>query len=167
MPSKFMTSKIAINIDRQIFSYSDFYMFLKKTLQERGYYVEEKSYTHNTLNPEEMIDFYWHAVKKVDDFTKYIVEIMVKLNLEEINIIRDKRKETTNRGRGTIKIRSALMTDYEGKWEESNPVITFIKVLFENIFQKGSVDEYAKKLTEEAYEIENEVKSFFNLQKMM
>jgi hypothetical protein len=59
------------------------------------------------------------------------------------------------------------MTDYAEKWEGSNPIITFIKVLFENIFQKGSVDEYTKKLTDEAYDIENEVKSFFNLQKMM
>ncbi|MDD4353656.1 MAG: hypothetical protein PHN56_04315 [Candidatus Nanoarchaeia archaeon] len=167
MPSKFITSKIVININNQIFNYSDFYLFLKKILQERGYYIEEKGYTHNTLNNSESVDFYWQTVKRVDDFTKYIIELMVKLTLEDINIIKEKRKEMSNKGSGSIKIRSSLETDYAGKWEESNPVITFVKVLFENIFQKGSVNEYTKKLTDEAYDIENEVKSFFNLQKMM
>jgi len=167
MPSKFMTSRVLININDQIFSYSDFYLFLKKIMQERGYYVEEKNYTHNSSSPREIIDFYWHSVKRVDDFTKYIVEFMVKLNMEDVNVFKEKRKEVVNKGSGTIKIRSALETDYAGKWEESNPFITFIKVLFENIFQKGSVDEYSKKLIEEAYELENEIKSFFSLQKMM
>jgi len=167
MPSKFMTSKVILNINQQIFSYSEFYLFLKKIMQERGYYVEEKSYTHNSNQPNEVVDFYWHSIKKVDDFTKYIIEFVVKLNLEDVSVIKEKRKETMNKGSGTVKIRSTLMTDYAGKWEESNPLITFVKVLFENFFQKGSVDEYAKKLTEEAYELENEIKSFFNLQKMM
>ncbi|MFA5303684.1 MAG: hypothetical protein WC393_04065 [Candidatus Nanoarchaeia archaeon] len=167
MPSKFMTSKIIVSIDHQIFNYSDFYLFLKKILQERGYYIEEKTYTHNTLNSKESIDFYWHSIKRVDDFTKFIIEIIAKLEIEDVNIIKEKKKEVTNRGSGSIKIRSTLMTDYAGKWEESNPIITFVKVLFENIFQKGSVDEYSKKLTDEAYEVENEIKSFFNLQKMM
>jgi hypothetical protein len=167
MPSKFMTSKVIVNINNQIFNYSDFYLFVKKIMQERGYYVEEKTYTHNTLNSKESIHFYWHTIKKVDDFTKFIIEVIVTLTIEDVNIIKEKRKEKTNKGSGSIKIRSTLMTDYAGKWEESNPIITFIKVLFENIFQKGSVDEYSKKLTDEAYELENEIKSFFNLQKMM
>jgi hypothetical protein len=167
MPSKFMTTQELVAIDEQIFSYSELYLFLKKILQERGYYIEEKSYTHTAGQPKEIVDFYWNCIKRVDDHTKFIVEFFVKFSIEEISVVKEKKKELTNKGSGTIKIRSALETDYAGKWEESNPFITFVKIIFENIFQKGSVDEYTQKLKDEAYDLKNETKSFFNLQKMM
>jgi hypothetical protein len=167
MQSKFITSKSTVNIKDEIFNYSDLYMFLKKTLEDRGYYIEEKSYTHNNSGDTEIVGFYWNSIKKVDDFTKYLVEFFVRIELIDVVIEKDKKKEKSNRGSGSIKIKSTLVTDYAGKWEESNPIITFIKVVFENIFQKGSVDEYTKKLTQEAYEIENEIKSYFNVQRML
>jgi len=167
MPSKFITTKVEININEKIFNYSDFYMFLKKTFQERGYYIEEKSYTHNETKPSESVGFYWNTLKRVDDFTKYIIELKVSLKLEDVNVLKDKKKEINNKGNGSIGLRATLLTDYEEKWEESNPIISFIKVLFENIFQKGSVDEHVKRLTDEAYEIENEIKSYFSIQRMM
>ena len=167
MPSKFMTSKTAISIQSEVFSYSELYLFLKKTMQERGYYIEEKSYTHNSSKPTESVDFYWKCGKRVDDFTMFQIEIIAKIRMEDVAIIKNKKKEIANKGGGTIKVRSTLITDYAGKWEESNPIIAFAKVLFENIFQKGSVDEYTKKLTDESYEIENEIKSYFKLQRMM
>lgn len=167
MPAKFITSKSIVNVSEQICNYSEFYLFLKKTLQEKGYYIEEKSYKHDNSSKNEIIGFYWNSIKKVDDFTKNIIELFVNLSMTDIIIEKDKKKEISNKISGSIKIKSTLQTDYAGKWEESNPLIAFIKVLFENIFQKGSIDEYEKKLTQEAYEIENEIKSYFNIQRMI
>ncbi|MDD2678339.1 MAG: hypothetical protein PHT91_04105 [Candidatus Nanoarchaeia archaeon] len=167
MSSKLIAAKSEISLNKKIFSYSDFYVFLRKTLQERGYYIEEKSYTHSETSPLKNVSFYWNTVKNVDDFTKYIIELKVSLSLEDVTVIKDKKKEMNSRGEGSITVRATLQTDYEGKWEETNAIISFIKVLFENIFQKGSIDEHSKRLADEAYEIENEIKSYFSMQRMI
>ncbi|MBN1923631.1 MAG: hypothetical protein JW791_02630 [Nanoarchaeota archaeon] len=167
MPSMFILGKTSIELNNVIFNYADFYRFMKKTLEERGYFIEEKKYSHAPTGDKSYVDFYWKCLKNIDDYSRFIIEVDTKFsNVEPITVLVNKVKQTKDKGDGSIKLRASLSTDYDTKWEE-NPIINFVKTIFENIFEKSSVNQYKKDLKNELYELENEVKSYFNVQRMI
>jgi len=167
MPSLFIVERTAINVKNIIFNYSDFYQFLKKTLNDFGYFVDEKKYTHNPNDGKNYIDFYWKCTKEIDDYSQNILEIDAKFfEIEDIKVMKEKRKELLDKGNALIKFKATLQTDYDKKWE-SSAFINFIKTIFENVFEKSSVNQYKEELKNEVYNIENEIKSYFNIQKMI
>lgn len=167
MPSRYITGKTTINLENVVFEYGEFYHFMKQTLEDLDYFINEKSYSHAPSKKRTTVGFYWECLKNVDDFNRFIVEIKVEFaNMERITVIKDKEKNEMDRGDGEITMKASLLTDYEKKWEK-NPVLKFVKVIFENLFEKSSLEHYKNEVDDEMYEIENEIKSYFNLQRMM
>lgn len=167
MPSNYIIGKITISPENVMFDYSGFYKVLHKTLSDKGYFIEEKKYSHKPQNKKKNVDFYWKCTREVDDYSQYKIEVDARFtNLETMHVLKKDKKIKMNKGDGKIIIRATLITDYDSKWEE-NPIINFFKVIFENIFEKSSLKNYLKDLKNEFYEIENEIKSYFNIQRMM
>lgn len=167
MPSFFIVGKTEINVKNIVFKYSEYYAFVKKTFEDRGYFIEEKKYSHKPSKDKSYVDFYWACYKTIDDYSRFKIEVDSKFHdVKKIKVIKGKKKEVKDKGSGAIKLRATLITDYDTKWEE-NPIVNFIKTIFENLFEKSSVEQYKKDLLNEMYEFENELKSYFNVQRMI
>jgi hypothetical protein len=167
MPAFFIVGKTEVSVKNVVFKYSDYYSFIKKTFEDRGYFIEEKKYSHAPTKDKSYVDFYWVCLKNVDDYSRFKIEVDSRFfDLKKISVLKGGTKEVKDKGEGSIKLRATVITDYDTKWEE-NPVINFIKTIFENLFEKSSVEQYKADLINEMYELENELKSYFNVQRMI
>lgn len=164
MASNFLLKRLKITINDAIFDFKEFYKFYKKIYEERGFFIDEKQFG-KTSGKTETIKFYWECIKKADDYSKFFISSQLIFSFEKIIVLKDGKKKKMDKGGGTISFKSTLKTDYDSKWEE-NPIISFFKTIFENIFEKNSLKQYQSDLNQEVYDIENEVKSFFEMQKM-
>lgn len=168
MPSPYIIGKTTVNVEEVIFDYKEFYRLLNKTISEKGYAIEEKSYSYIPGIPGERgkLSFFWLCLKDVDDYSRYRVEVDASFDIEQITVLKNNKKIDTGKGTGKVIVRATLVTDYDSKWEE-NPIINFLKVLFENWFERSSMLKYLNDIKTEMYEIENEIKGYFNVQRMM
>ncbi len=166
MPATYQVGETTIEVKNVIFKYLEFYHFMLKLFEERQYFILEKKYSYNPEKTK-MVDFFWQALKNVDDYNRFVIEVSVTFNtLEDVNVLKGKVKIKKNKGSGTIKLRSFLKTDYDSKWEQ-HAILNFFKVLFENVFEKKSIEEYKNVLKNEMYEIENEIKSYFDIVRLI
>jgi len=166
MPSFFIVGKTSISLKGIIFDYRDFYLFMKRTMEDRGYFIEEKKYTHSPKKGKIHDGFYWKCLKNLDDYNRFIMEIISDFHNEDITVVKKEKKERKEKGSGLITLRATLLTDYDTKWE-NNPFVNFMKTVFEHLFEKSSVDKNKEVLNNEMYELENEVKSYFSVQRMI
>ena len=167
MPSKYIVGEVIVKPKELIFDYNKFYRIIYGFMKELGYFVKEIEYHHNTKGSTVNVGFYWDCIRDVDDYSRFQIELFVDFPaLETINVIKGRTKQTTNKGSGNIKIRATLLTDYDAKWEQ-NAIFNFFKTIFEDHFYKSSVNKYLEELGKEMYEIENEIKSYFQMQKFM
>jgi len=167
MPSKYIIGEVVVSPNEVIFDYNKFYRIIYNFMTEIGYFIQEKEYHHNAKGEKVNVGFYWDCIKSIDDYSRFQIELFVEFpELESINVLKGDVKEKTNKGSGKIKIRSALITDYDSKWEQ-NAIINFFKTIFEDHFYKSSVNKYMEELGKEMYEVENEIKSYFDMQKFM
>lgn len=167
MPSFFIVGKTEISVKNVVFDYAEYYAFVKKTFEDRGYFIEEKKYSHAPDKDKHYLDFYWACLRNIDDYSRFKIEVDSRFqDMKKITVLKGSKKETKDKGEGRVVLRATLITDYDSKWEE-NPVVNFIKTIFENLFEKSSVEQYKTDLVNEMYELENELKSYFNVQRMM
>ncbi|VVB75848.1 Uncharacterised protein [Candidatus Tiddalikarchaeum anstoanum] len=166
MPSVFIVGKTVVTVKNVMFDYKSFYRILHKTISDKGYWIEEKSYTNVPGENKNSMDFYWLCQKDVDDYSRYRIEVQAKFEVENVTALKNNQKAEMEKGDGSILLRASLVTDYDSKWEE-NPILNFFKVLFENIFERSSISKYLNDVKTEMFEVENEMKSFFNIQRMM
>ncbi len=167
MPSKYIVGEVTVHPEDVIFDYNDFYKIIYNFFKEKGYFVKEIEYHHNKKDDKINVGFYWDCVKNIDDYSQFKIEVFVDFPaLKTITVIKEKIKQTSNKGSGSIKLRATLVTDYDAKWEQ-NPIFNFFKTIFEDYFYKSSVNKYMEELGQEMYDAENEVKGYFGMQRFM
>lgn len=167
MPANYIIGKTVISLKNVIFDYKAFYKVLYKTLSDKGYFIEEKKYSQTPADKKKSVDFYWKCQKELDDYNLNRVEVDAKFpDLEDIEVIKNAQKAIVQRGDVSITLRATLITDYDSKWEEQ-PLLNFFRVIFENIFKRSNINTFLDNLKSEMYEIENEIKSYFNIERIM
>lgn len=92
--------------------YNGMYLWFTK----RGYRFMETQYKHKA--PETEID--WCAMRKVDDYFLYTIKIEFYIwELEDVEVVREGKKQKMQQGRMRITFSCDFTTDYSKRWEGS------------------------------------------------
>lgn len=143
-----------------IIEFNELYKMMKKWFDDHGYDFFEKEYLdtqeedYSTSN-----SIKWEAEKKIDDYTKFHIEVRIKCSDIKEVIKKDKKAV---KGMIAIKFESFLEKDYEDNWEK-NFMLKFTREVYDKFLLKGKFERQANDLKEETYDIFNQTKSFLRL----
>jgi hypothetical protein len=150
-----------------IFSIDDYYKLLFDLFRGLGYDVEENKYSHKTSPTGDEMAIEWNAVKKVDDYSQFKIWAKTEVkDLEKVQVQIGGSPSVKNKGMCSLELKAHIITDYENRWE-INPVLKFMKGIYDVYFYKSTFDTWKTKVVLDMHTIENEIKSFFNMQRFM
>lgn len=133
---------------------------------DHGYGVKEKKYVEKVKASGKEIEIKWECKRKVTDYFRFKIKIGYRiLGLVEVEVQPQGggEKIKTNKGDVEIKVQAYLDKDYEGKWE-ATPFYKFLRSVYEKYIIKSRVEEMEDKLTDEALDLVNNIKSFLLLE---
>ncbi|MDD5417832.1 MAG: hypothetical protein PHW96_03010 [Candidatus Nanoarchaeia archaeon] len=157
MPEEDSITRTRMNY-KGYFKLREFYNFLYDVCTSLGYDVIELE----CKQASDSFEFEWRNEKSVDDFTMFVIKIKTRItDLKEEN----NGKEKLNKGNVELTIQAVLRTDYNAKWE-INPMLKFMKGIYERYIYKPTYDHWVEKVKEEMNEALNEIKSFFHIEKI-
>jgi len=132
------------------------YRLMKEWFFQRRYDFIEKEYNDRDFDDGKNIFIKWSSEKKVDDYTKMIIDITFKgSKLEDVKV----GNKNLLKGNVSILFESYVYKDYEDNWEK-NPVSKFIREVFDKFIIKQHFDKIHKDLKAETYAIFDEVKKY-------
>lgn len=144
-----------------IINIKDLYSLIKEWVVNRGYDLLEKEHHAKSKEESKDLEIKLVAEKKVDDYTKFMIEVKIKgNNLREVIL----KKKKAIKGLISIKLESYLEKDYEDVWEVK-PLPKFFRGLYDKFVLKNKFDKYSDELKKETYMLGDEIKAFLNLHK--
>lgn len=147
-----------------IFDFKEMYNFLYKWLVDEGYKVVEKNYSEKVTANGKELDIEWEAKKKVSDYFRFVIKPKWKiLGMTSVEVERNGKKVSMNKGKVEIKVGAVLEKDYEARWE-NNPFFKFLRDVYNRYIIRARVEEYERKLFKEADEFLAQMKSFLALE---
>ncbi len=150
---------LGIKVEKKaIFNMADLYKVMKKWFLDNNYEFIEKEYIDIAKTN---LSIKWVAEKKIDDYTKFVIEVRIKT--QGLKIVTVKHKKS-NKGKISAKFESYLEKDYEDSWE-TNPISKFLRSIYDKFALKSKFDQYSGQLKEETYAVFNETKAYLNLHK--
>jgi len=151
-----------------VFDLKGFYKLLYDILAVTlKYTVEEEKYKEKVDSGGKLLEIRWRAEKKVDDYTLFIIEVNIFITgLTPVTVERDGVETKANKGDIEVTFKCKLQTDYEGRWE-SSPILKFLKGVYDTYLYRSTFENWKKKIYEEMYTAQNEIKAFFNLSRFM
>ena len=158
MPEEESIARTRMNYNGN-FSLKDYYNFLYDVCSSLGYDVIEKECKQSSSS----FEFEWSNEKKVDDFTMFVIKI--KTRATDLKKGVKVENDIMDQGKIEFTIQAVLKTDYEAKWE-MNPMLKFIKGIYERYIYRPTYETWAGKIKEEMNDVLNEVKSFFHIEKV-
>ncbi|MBI2107228.1 hypothetical protein HYT57_04540 [Candidatus Woesearchaeota archaeon] len=132
------------------------YRLMKEWFFQRRYDFIEKEYNDRDFEDGKNIFIKWSSEKKVDDYTKMIIDVTLRgAKLEDVKV----GNKSLLKGNVSILFESYVYKDYEDNWEK-NPVSKFIREIFDKFLVKQHFDKIHKDLKAETYAIFDEVKKY-------
>jgi len=151
-------------IQKGIFNFKDFYSFAYDWLIGEGYNVTEKKYEEEISGDSKKVEIKWEAKKKISDYFTFLIKVHWRfLQLKEIEVVKEGKKEKMNSGTAEIKPQAILVKDYEHRWEDQ-PIWKFLRGIYDRYIIKSRIDEYEDKLKEEIEEFLAQCKSYLSLE---
>jgi len=150
-----------------VFDLDEFYKFLHDLLDSLGYSIEERKYKQKDVPGGKEVEISWECTKKVDDYTMFRINIDITIkSLVDVQVQRGDIRVPAHKGDMEFKLKGWIITDYEDKWEKS-PILKFLKGIYDRYLYKPTFENLQKKVWEESYTVENEVKAFLNLPRFL
>ncbi len=150
-----------------IFDFKQLYSLMTDLAISMGYTIEEKKYKQKESPEGNEVEVEWWCTKDVDDYTRFkiILRILI-LGMREVQAKKGELKVRVNEGSIQVLIKGIIVTDYANRWE-THPILKLFKGIYDRYFFKSTFERYKKRVYEEAYGFENEIKSFLNLRRFM
>ena len=150
-----------INLDYSgILNLKELYDLIKSWFNERGFFVMEKESGGSEDEAESSFSTKFEAFKKVEEYTRYKIEISIKSTS-----LKETSEQHNYKGNFSISFESYLEKDYEDRYE-NKPILKIFKGIYEKLVERGKFSKYETELREYTYAIYNEVKAFLNLAKV-
>ncbi len=147
-----------------VFDLKELYKLMKGWFNLHKFDFYEKEYFDVLKTDAKDIKLKWEVERKIDDYTKFVIETDIKINDHRIvEVKKGDKKAKLSSGGLIIKFTSYLRQDYQEKWE--GPVKKFVRGLYDKFIYKERYERYEEEIKEETYNIFNEVKAYLNLQK--
>ncbi len=140
---------------------AELYQIMKHWLEKRNYLFYEKEY-HDTLKKEDRsLLIKWRADKKIDDYTKFVIEI--KITGSDLSTVKLKNKKAM-KGNITLAFESYLETDYENRFESST-ILKIFRGLYDKLILTSKTQRYEKELKDETYAFRQDIKTYLGMEK--
>src|SRR3989338_2725986 len=132
-----------------LFSVSDFYRFIDEWFEQKSYDKREKKNIETVNEDGKYIEIELEPWKKVSDYAKNVIHVRIIFDhITEVEVEKEGKKVTLNKGKVHIVIDAYLETDYFHRWE-GKPVFFVIRTIFDKFiyapftagFQKGVKDD--------------------------
>lgn len=153
-------------VRKGVFSVSDFYFEIYKFITDKlGYSFSEDDYSQWNEDYGTNIEFHWTFNRKQDDYVHFRIWVECKvrgMNKVKANIGGKARE--TNKAELEFNVKAVLITDPGDKWAK-HPILKHFQSVYENFIFKSQLDQYITRLWEHLFNVENEVKAFFELPK--
>ena len=148
------------------FELRELYMLIDRFFKEHHYDKNEKKHYEKRTKDENYIELVLEPFKTVSDYVKLNInmEIFIR-NLVDIEIEEGGKKKTLQQGEISIRFRSFILKDYEGKWE-AYPWMIFIREMVDKFIYKMHINEFSGELANDTALLKNQLKSFLNLYKL-
>lgn len=144
-----------------VFNLKEFYKYIKRWFKDDGRYqdINEKLYEEDRRGDLKITNIKIEAKKRVDDYTKFVIKTTINASDYEDVTVKGKDMQ---KGDLKVKFNAEIEKDYEERWVEK-PFRKFFRGLYDKFMIGFKVDALTKELTDEAYDLYNEVKKYLNL----
>ncbi len=148
-----------------LFDFNEFYRLMDKWFREKIFDKYEKRNEEQVFKDHRQIVFQIEPWKKVNDYCKEVMKITFTFtNLKDVVVVKDKHRVKLQQGKIKVKFMGYLETDWEHKWE-GNPVLFFMRAVFDQFIYKVSTDKYQALVAEDTMHLYSILKSYLNLQR--
>ena len=151
-------------VQKGIFNFKDVYEFLYDYLVDENYDISENKYVEKLDGQSKNIEIIWSATKEVSDYFKFeITATWAVLGLKKVKIKKGDQEIMMDSGSIEIKFTASIIKDYESRWE-NNPVLKFMRGMYDRYIIRSRIDAYEVKIFEEINEIVAQTKSFLAIE---
>jgi hypothetical protein len=146
-----------------LFNIRELYRLIDKWFKDHGYDKNELKNWEDVTEAEKQIVIEVIPYKKVSDYARLDVRIfMIFSKLTDTVVEKDGLKIKTNKGRAEFYFDAYVVTDYENKWE-TRAIFYFFKNVFDKFIYRWYTATYDAEVMRDCTEIENEIRSFLNM----
>lgn len=156
-PAKTVTSSLT-------YDQKALYKFLMKWLEERQYNVLEKDYKERlTADGKRLYTFLWESDKAVDDYTKFVITLDFKAEVENVQAeTHDGKKKTAQKGDVTITFLAYINRDFENEWAltKEKPTQRLLREIYDKLVIKGRFSRQEAELKQDLKALMADVKTY-------
>ncbi|HOI18602.1 MAG TPA: hypothetical protein PLX15_01950 [Candidatus Woesearchaeota archaeon] len=167
-----MAEKIVM-VKPKVISYSglfimkELYHTVDSWLKENGYDKEEKKAYEKVSEKGKTIEIKYEPFKKITDYSKYILEIQIRVqNLVSVEITDKGKNKIFNKGDVEVTLQGDKISDYENYWE-SKPFYFFMRTVFRKFILKDEESKQDSKFKDDFDSIAREIKDHLNMHKFI
>lgn len=146
-----------------LFDFSELYRLIDGFFFERGYDKLEVMNQEQVTSGGKQIRIILEPEKGITDYFKLIIKVrLYGIDLKEIEVEKDKAKLRLNQGQLKITFDGYVISDRNGKWENS-PFLWLVRVLSDKFIFRDHYDKSEKWLVSDIEDLQQKIKSFLNL----
>ena len=142
-----------------VFDLKEFLNIIKKYFERHSYSLSEKVYDTKTKDDAKITMMKWEFDRRLDDYNKGIVKLVIKINNYTENYLQGKK---VVKGDITLKINAELNRDHEQKWKGSMTK-KFFRSLYDQYIAVDRQDRVKDALKDLTEGFRKEVKKYFNI----
>lgn len=161
MPERDYVDEVRTVSFRGVVDFDEFYKVLRRWFKQSRYNLKEVDYQEFEEAGKKRLLVKWEAGKKVSDYVKCVIELVLKLEDYE-EVVVDKRRMVE--GKVSVEFAAFLVKDYEETWHRTS-FIKFMREVFDK-YGKGSVlKQMESELRGDVNRAVVEVKRYLNVRK--
>ena len=146
-----------------LFSVSDLYRFIDEWFEQKSYDKREKKNIESVSEEGKYIEIELEPWKKVTDYSKNIIKLrMIFEHITEVEVEKDGKKITLNKGKVHMVFDGYLETDYFHRWE-GKPIFFVIRTIFDKFIYAPFTAGFQKGIKDDVQHLYNNIKAFLNL----
>lgn len=146
-----------------LFDVVEFYNAVEKWMAEKNRHKDIKKKSEIVTPQGKKIEWFIECWRDETHVHRTIVRLHALMDhVTEAIITKNKAKKRLNKGKVLIRIDGLLETDWEGKWQQE-PMYTFVRAVIDRFFKQIHFDLYHDRVIEDAKDLFNTLKGFFNL----
>lgn len=147
-----------------LFSIHDINKAIFDFFTQQGYVFFEKLQTETVTEKGKTFMMKGDFKKKLNYYSESLIPYKIKGTVVDVEIVRDKHKQSLNKGKVTLEFEAILVTDLEGRYEVSL-MAYLIRVFSEVFFFKRDIDALAEVVMKDFKKVISVARGLLNLQK--
>ncbi len=146
-----------------LFDFPGLYSFAHSWLREEGFGVTEEKYSEKISGNEREIDIEWKAIKGLSDYFREEIAIKFEIKgLSDVEVEVDGKKKKMKKGKVTVELKGALVTDPSSKWD-AQPLTKFLKDFYNKYIVPARIESLQFKVRGDTTDFKERLKAYLDL----